>query len=1191
MAIRGTLNRESPDHQVSPDGGSIIHGKVLVYETGEPLSELIVSAYDLGRLQMPTGKDADDFARQVCHEGRLLGTAVTNGAGAFELVSDAAHSPVALVVTAGHDAVDTCGVARPIVIAALGDVTPAAASQSAVIVHVRSELLGSVPPAMRPQRPPRLFEPGLDRPVTTSEREARLKRRVRGVVIPTSPDRLELEEYALTGNRLAIYADARHAGGTDPDKSVSGVMRTVLGTTQAALRAATERLLESSDSTDATIDGRSPLIGRSLAVNVDASLMSRLAPARSGNVDDRVVPFADVRRILPQLRLLAPESPARQIALRLGADVADLGSQATPPSIDAGPGSPPPALDDEDDRATLLRARLRQRLFTGPAADRLDPRSEAPYESTEGTNFPHHGGAADAVAVHDFHDLKLALPEVWAEALDTRIPFLDAVPSFVENLIPTTLTLEDWQRILVNLHRLGMEWSDLARAGAEYDVYDLMARGERPPAALVDAAGRGPAFEDWVASNPQPGPWGGPPPEVYRRMQDLQQQWIENVEALLALQPEVGALEAMAVDAGYGFGIFAPGSVNFGLLVTYRQEWTPLTYQVGDLVKTLPLAPKESRKYTQRTKIVKKRSRREVERSIATRRSEDATGTKATAEAVQRASEKTNFGMSATGTVEIMEIANVGGSQSFNTEAGRDSAETKRKFREAVSKAARELKDERRVEISTELSDESQFDSVNEISNPNEEITVTYLFYELQRRYRVAERLHSVQPVVLVANDVPAPEMIDEAWIVRHDWILRRALLDDSFRPALEYALEGRDAMNDRVDALREKKDELVAIVATVTGRLAAEEAAVALGEQEARMYGQMIAALTSQSDGVVGDVWEWTFGGAEGPQISGMEARLEHTQERLDRGSQRLKGLSDELAMHRNALDRAVDAYNKAVEERARAARHVGRLVGHIRDNILHYLHAKWSHEPPDQRFARLFDARVLVTGYPGDDEEVRVRVKTADGTLDGIGPGTPVEIVLPPPGEIEQRRLIELANLDELIGFKGNYMLFPLRQPTYLTTYMMQSYIGGAIEDAATLADATSEVPFGRAEGAATLVARDPDPASITSVQIAALSEHLEGWGLLTTELETTLDAMLRRRLLEPAGEPSEIVVATDSLYIEALPGTHPILEDFKLRHRALDVERVNLENTRMEMRLWDLEFDDPEIDKVIRVDRVGD
>src|SRR5262249_24057727 len=72
-----------------------------------------------------------------------------------------------------------------------------------------------------------------------------------------------------------------------------------------------------------------------------------------------------------------------------------------------------------------------------------------------------------------------------------------------------------------------------------------------------------------------------------------------------------------------------------------------------------------------------------------------------------------------------------------------------------------------------------------EITNPNDEIAVTFLFYELQRPYRIYERLYRVEPVVLVAQEFPEPGDIDQAWLVRHDWILKRAILDYSFLPVL----------------------------------------------------------------------------------------------------------------------------------------------------------------------------------------------------------------------------------------------------------------------------------------------------------------------------------------------------------------------------------------------------------------------
>ena len=118
------------------------------------------------------------------------------------------------------------------------------------------------------------------------------------------------------------------------------------------------------------------------------------------------------------------------------------------------------------------------------------------------------------------------------------------------------------------------------------------------------------------------------------------------------------------------------------------------------------------------------------------------------------------------------------------------SENVKKKFHESVLKSAQEYRQQHRTEIDTTDSEETEATGFQEMQNPNDELTVTYLLYELQRTYRISERIHKLTPVILVANDVPAPHEIDDAWLVEHDWILRRVILDDSFRPALRYLTE-----------------------------------------------------------------------------------------------------------------------------------------------------------------------------------------------------------------------------------------------------------------------------------------------------------------------------------------------------------------------------------------------------------------
>ncbi len=82
-----------------------------------------------------------------------------------------------------------------------------------------------------------------------------------------------------------------------------------------------------------------------------------------------------------------------------------------------------------------------------------------------------------------------------------------------------------------------------------------------------------------------------------------------------------------------------------------------------------------------------------------------------------------------------------------------------------------------------------------------------------------------------------------------------------------------------------------------------------------------------------------------------------------------------------------------------------------------------------------------------------------------------------------------------------------------------------------------------------------------------------------------------MIIDRLLSPMKEKELVIVPTTSLFIEAVPGKHPLLEDFKLVHRALDVKKVQaevrhaeLENVRLASRALKGKDEDPDIEKKI-------
>src|SRR5436309_2364345 len=81
------------------------------------------------------------------------------------------------------------------------------------------------------------------------------------------------------------------------------------------------------------------------------------------------------------------------------------------------------------------------------------------------------------------------------------------------------------------------------------------------------------------------------------------------------LEELLGTLDKLLTERN-AFSVFAADSINFGIMVTYRQAWQPHSYQVGDLVSTIPLAPKEIRRYTTRTVNKKSRAVKELDDNL-----------------------------------------------------------------------------------------------------------------------------------------------------------------------------------------------------------------------------------------------------------------------------------------------------------------------------------------------------------------------------------------------------------------------------------------------------------------------------------------------------------------------------------------------------------------------------------------------
>jgi len=1067
---------------------------------------------------------------------------------------------------------------------------------------------------------------------------------VRNRFIPLRKEHLKDPGFALTGKALVRYQHARKQDRRLPDLSVDKVQsrrfQSVFKNLDASYQKLHSYLFNDPDSAPESSENYPVL--RSAKLHLNRVVAERLGfTYRDDRPEEAVkqVKWAEIKSLLPPVHVTAPENPVLSIlekSLR-GGD-----HQTLSRDIDLDRPTPAPSGDEEEDSGSQdLAAKVDQQLSDlnqGANRNAVFPselgenRQTGLYQSI-GTEYEQklNCSAADAIAYYDFYDLKLASSPVWTVINEDDDP-VSALPPVLVGF-DEEITIEVWNKYYQAMEEIGGDPKDLVQKAAFVLIQYIFWQAylQNPPITyngfsldeLIELSGRQDAkttyenIESFVNSISSINLTGQnklneDTLDAEQNYHNYRLQLVNNVKAVASEVPEEKTIFLGTPSTlGYPAKVFAPGSVNYGLLVNYRQKWIPESWQVGELVQTLPLAPKEKRRYTKKTIVAKKRAQKEIDNSLSIRKSDDTTNSRAESQIVQNAQQSTSFDATASGGVQVEVFgigANAGGSTSLETSAGSDSSESKRKMREAVAKSAREFRSEHRIEVQVDESTSMEEFSENVLTNPNEEITVTYLFYELQRQFSVSEALHNVRSVILVANEVPHWSQIDWAWIKRHDWILKRCLLDDSFKPALDYVLEGQEAMELKLEALAQRKKDLSELVAGINRKVQALEQKESFEEHEMKLFSNTYYSTIGKDDGVIEDVFEFVFGGDEGTQEEEYEARMEGSLDWLDRINQKLKSKQEELTIQRNALDRAIADFNKGVLEKHSKIRQVERLIDHLRDNILYYMKAIWSHEPPDQRYLRLMDKEVLFAGYPADDTDILVRARSKYGSVEDLLPGDAFEVILPPPNfeAIRYRKLVDIADLENLLGFKGNYMIFPLRIQSYATAYMAQNFVGGYFDDPGD-PDHQSGINIGNllngdphpvaAVQSQQLFAVDPDPNTTypaqTFAEAFAYIESHQGMKV-PEEIKLKLNDLLQKGLLAPESAPQRIIVPSDSLYIEALPGKHPILEDFKLKHRMIDAmkasaehKRMELENIRAEARLRSLDFSDPDIDKHIQID----
>jgi hypothetical protein len=801
------------------------------------------------------------------------------------------------------------------------------------------------------------------------------------------------------------------------------------------------------------------------------------------------------------------------------------------------------------------------------------------------------GGAADEPAFFDFNVLGVSFDNVWKRQVDEHL--VETATELHDELTRAggTPTIQRRGRLFDSLReeaqvviKAGIHIAESAAVTGAADVpdFDLLSDERRIRTrdhSVVDHRGRRSVERGRVVAHR--GESGGRTRVVDIRDRDRREatprrpQVVDHREAPppplpARLRQLVEELDARMGEP-YCFEVFAADederSINFGVMFTYRQKWDPQVYQAGPLVRTLTLAPKEEKAFTIRHTTKKMTTTTQSRLDEAQNRVETTDTTRDVNDIVNAAKNSLGFQTEGSGSITY-QIGSATQSWGITRNVERSNQETRQAFREAVRKASQDHKTQRKLEVSTTESVETSREETGKLVNPNDELPVTYLFFELQRRYRVSENLHRLTPVILVAQEVPGPHEITRAWLLQHDWILHQALLDESFRQALNYLCQEAAGAEIRLVELKahlesqrkiveEIKDQILSLQNDVSQRYYALEQSMK----------QRIAVVREQdSEGWLEKGGELFFG--ENTSLEGAKAREEAAQEAWERAVRAEREARDRLLGAVTAVEAANRDYTEARASFENSELGVLRLRVHVKQNILHYMQAIWDHEQRDQRVFRLYDTEVpRLAG--------QIAYKLVENP--GAPPVPPlwkqtfkVEATLTILGIEQMTTLGEIADLDRPLGYRGNYMIFPLKQHNALTKFLSVPY-----------ADTRSVLH---------------DPNEVANFTLSELDHYVECLRETMPEddfeaIKPRIDSLYDFILSHPFPNEEDIIVPSGSLFIEALPGSAPVLEEFKLLHRAVDVTKAaaevrsrELENLRYAARILGTQLGDPEIQTVV-------
>lgn len=604
----------------------------------------------------------------------------------------------------------------------------------------------------------------------------------------------------------------------------------------------------------------------------------------------------------------------------------------------------------------------------------------------------------------------------------------------------------------------------------------------------------------------------------------------------------------------YYFSAFAPNTFNFGLKLIYRQEWRPLGNQRGEIVRTIPLGPKQVEKVS--TKIIRRKKITRTEENLKSieQTSEVADTTKDSSEIVNEAAETSGWNMEAEASLSLGSVFSASISGGMHEESEKRSRETSNNLSEVMQKTASKIRTETKTIVSVESESTLEMTTASEIENANEEIAITYIYSKLQRQYEIFTYLAESQDVIFIAEPIPQPYEINFDWVKRYDWIIAKVILDDSFRDALTSISQNPSVKKEDDEGLvNDFSDTMVQV------------------QDFFKDFAGRLAGTTGETSGIGG-----------GLSLAGMDI------------------IQEGQKNYRDALEKRYE--NRKLEKQLEHKRK--RLYQHIRDNMLHYCRAIWSQEDPQQRILRYkkiglkFPLEWDFIGTFGQDEytgektlqdllnQVKIHETDGDATTTFELEG---EFVANGESGID---ITDIINPVGPIGYFGNYSIYHVKPEFYKsgfsrilqiikTPYLYyESSTAEPIFMEPTLKRLTTEF---KGEGPKNDDERDEMIELIPELRVQFSQIDLENKDELDMFYSTIDFTSYYPEYLFRKDRIRKFVVDTNNLLIDIQPGKGTALESFKLAHRGIDVlktleekKEIELENRRRKHLLRKQKYD---------------